>query len=39
MPEAPKQDNERRPSDASVGSEGFNGRRRVRLNAHFSVRL
>jgi hypothetical protein len=28
MPEAPKQDNERRPSDASVGSEGFNGRRR-----------
>lgn len=31
MPEAPKQNNDRRASDASVGSESFyNGRRRVR---------
>ena len=38
MPEAPKQDNERRSSDASVGSDSsFNGRRRVGLNIYFDV--
>ncbi|USP78146.1 hypothetical protein yc1106_05420 [Curvularia clavata] len=37
MPEAPKQDNERRSSDASVGSDSsFNGRRRSSAAQRFA---